>query len=443
MDWGALGDDHVPLDAGYLGAKASDGSAGFGWEEEAAPPPKRSSGFNVDAGLARSRGGFDDRGGDRFSGRNNNDYNRSGRGGYGGNNFGGNGRGEYGNFGGGNRHQGGHNGRGGGGGGFNGGGGRDQIPDMPPFTAYVGNLPKKTVQGDIDYIFADLKIESTRMVRDRETDEFRGFCYVEFATRDDLVAALELNGVMIEDSALKVNVAQNKRDRRNQGPGGGRGGGGPGGGFRGRGGGGHMGGQRERTYSGEGRDRDFGNRDYGDKFGGGRGGSRGGGFGGDRGGFGGDRGGFGGDRGGFGGGRGGGFSGHRERTISGGSTGSAGGGGYGGDGYSGAYGTGNPALDAQLQGQAKLGDGGMKSRVSAPVDTSAWEGDAETRARRPKLQLKKRTVKDPPAAQVSTQAQASIFGGARPRDESAYDRKKAAELEAAATAEGVANLSVE
>ncbi len=68
--------------------------------------------------------------------------------------------------------------------------------DTPRYVAFVGNLPVDIIQGDIDIIFKNYTIKHVRMVRDRETDKFRGYCYVEFESQEMLNQALSLNGAV-------------------------------------------------------------------------------------------------------------------------------------------------------------------------------------------------------------------------------------------------------
>jgi len=188
--------------------------------------------------------------------------------------FGGNRRGGRGGRGG-HRGRGDGDRRGGDRGGYNSGGGYGdiKIPDEPPYSAFVGNLPFQCVQGDVGQIFNELKVVNIRLVRDRETDKFKGFGYVEFEDRESLVSALDFDGAQFGDRNLKVNVSKGRSDR-------GRGRGGRGGDRGGRGGGRGRGGydNNDRQNSG-GFDRRDGGGYGGDRRG--AGGGRMGGGGGD------------------------------------------------------------------------------------------------------------------------------------------------------------------
>ncbi|XP_030564383.1 eukaryotic translation initiation factor 4H isoform X2 [Drosophila novamexicana] len=105
-----------------------------------------------------------------------------------------------------------------------------QMPTEPPFIAYVGNLPQGLVQGDVMKIFNDFEVKNVRLVKDRETDQFKGFCYVEFETLDNLERALECDGrIKLDDlsAPLRIDIADRRKNER---PGGGIGGGGGNGG---------------------------------------------------------------------------------------------------------------------------------------------------------------------------------------------------------------------
>jgi RNA recognition motif-containing protein len=137
-------------------------------------------------------------------------------------------------------------------------------------TIYVGNLPFSATEEEVRSLFESHgKVESVKIIMDRETGRPRGFAFVEMASSDAQTAIAQTNGFNMGGRPLRVNEAQ-ERPARGPRPGGGGGYGGGGGGRGGYGGGGGRGG-----YGG------------GGGGGGGYGGGGGGGYGGGGGGYGG------------------------------------------------------------------------------------------------------------------------------------------------------------
>merc|ERR1719376_1060588 len=223
-------------------------------------------------------------------------------------------------------------------------------------------------------MFQGCKIRNVRLVRDRETDVFKGFCYVEFEDPESLKEALGFNGAQLEGKNLRVDIAEGRRgDRGDRGGRGGRGG------QRGGGGGGGRGGDRGGDRGGYGRDRGYDNR-----------------------------GGGGGERGGYD---------NRDRR-----------GGYGGQqGYRGG---------ADGGGRDHHPNFGMRrdrrdSDRRQPYQEEFKEPTAEEAAARPRLKLLPRTVKDPVNSVADAMQQAKIFGGAKPREERESESKSRRESESA------------
>lgn len=65
-------------------------------------------------------------------------------------------------------------------------------------------------------IFPNLYVKHVRLVNDKDTDLFKGFCYVEFDTLEHLKLALDLDGrISLDESVapLRIDVAEQKKDR--------------------------------------------------------------------------------------------------------------------------------------------------------------------------------------------------------------------------------------
>ena len=113
---------------------------------------------------------------------------------------------------------------------------------------YVGNLPYKTTDDDLNALFSQAgAVESVRVMRDMATGRARGFAFVEMASDDDAQKAItQFHAYQLDGRALVVNEAKPKPEGGGRSFGGGDMGGGRARGFGGGGGGG--GGRREPRW---------------------------------------------------------------------------------------------------------------------------------------------------------------------------------------------------
>ncbi len=91
---------------------------------------------------------------------------------------------------------------------------------------YVGGLAYSVTDSQLQQLFASHgKVESAKVITDRDTDRSRGFGFVEMSTQDEANKAIAaLNGTQLDGRSLTVNMSKPREDRQ--------GGGGGGGGYR-------------------------------------------------------------------------------------------------------------------------------------------------------------------------------------------------------------------
>ncbi len=77
---------------------------------------------------------------------------------------------------------------------------------------YVGNLSYNTSRESLEAAFASAgDVREIAMPTDRETGQMRGFAFVTMGSAQDANSAIaQLNGMMLDGRALKVNEAQER-----------------------------------------------------------------------------------------------------------------------------------------------------------------------------------------------------------------------------------------
>lgn len=79
------------------------------------------------------------------------------------------------------------------------------------FTVFLGNLPTWVTADDIKQWLAaeDLVADSVKVIRNHETQESKGFAFVEAPTSDEMQAIIKrFDRAPLEDKVLRANPAQ-------------------------------------------------------------------------------------------------------------------------------------------------------------------------------------------------------------------------------------------
>jgi RNA recognition motif-containing protein len=95
-------------------------------------------------------------------------------------------------------------------------------------TIYVGNLPFTATEDEVRSLFERYgKVDSVKLINDRETGRPRGFAFVDMGAADAPNAIQQTNGFQMGGRPLRVNEAQERapRSKPSSGSGGGGGGG--------------------------------------------------------------------------------------------------------------------------------------------------------------------------------------------------------------------------
>ena len=89
------------------------------------------------------------------------------------------------------------------------------------FTVFLGNLPTWVTADDIKSWLAaeDLVADSIKVIRNHETQESKGFAFVEAPTADEMQAIIRrFDRAPLEDRLLRANPAQPSKGREARGP---------------------------------------------------------------------------------------------------------------------------------------------------------------------------------------------------------------------------------
>ncbi|VDM15942.1 unnamed protein product [Hydatigera taeniaeformis] len=80
--------------------------------------------------------------------------------------------------------------------------------ETPRYRVYVGNLPKNCLQSYVEEIFEGCNISRITLMRDSNTDEFKGYAYVELRDENSYNKALLCDKTIVNKREIRVNDAE-------------------------------------------------------------------------------------------------------------------------------------------------------------------------------------------------------------------------------------------
>ena len=85
--------------------------------------------------------------------------------------------------------------------------------DNKQTTIFIGNLPFTTTEEDLREAFTPFgAIINIHIPMNRETQQPRGFAFLEFETEESAQEALSTNGQEFNGRSMKVSIAQGKKE---------------------------------------------------------------------------------------------------------------------------------------------------------------------------------------------------------------------------------------
>lgn len=91
----------------------------------------------------------------------------------------------------------------------------DDVPENAPFMAHLSNLPFDVEDEDIYELFAEMEVDSLRLPREDGTNgRSRGFGYIEFKRRNDLIAALSMPDPHIRGRRIRIDISTDADQKR-------------------------------------------------------------------------------------------------------------------------------------------------------------------------------------------------------------------------------------